>query len=49
MKKSKSEEELEFERQLEWLRVNRPDKWRKIQRMKLEKEHEKRKPKEKQQ
>ena len=50
MKKSKSEEELEFERQLEWLRVNRPDKWRKIQRMKLEKEHEnKHKPKEKQQ
>ena len=26
---------------MEWLRVNKPDKWRKIQRMKLEKEHEK--------
>lgn len=41
MKKSKSEEELEFERQLEWLRVNRPDKWRKIQRLKLERKHKK--------
>lgn len=28
---------------MEWLRVNRPDKWRKIQRMKLEREHDKRK------
>jgi hypothetical protein len=34
---------------MEWLRVNKPDKWRKIQRMKLEREHEKRKPKERQQ
>jgi hypothetical protein len=33
---------------MEWLRVNKPDKWRKIQRMKLEREHEKKhKPKEK--
>jgi len=32
---------------MEWLRVNRPDRWRKIQRMKLEREHDKKqKPKE---
>lgn len=41
-KKSKPDEETIDEK---WLRINRPDKWRKIQRMKLEKEHEKHKPK----
>lgn len=24
-----------------WLRINRPDKWRKLQRLKLEREHKK--------
>ena len=24
-----------------WLRINRPDKWRKLQRLKLEREHNK--------
>lgn len=46
MKKTNEGEDKVY---MEWLRVNRPDKWRKIQRMKLEKEHEKRKPKEKKQ
>ena len=48
MNKCKDTEERIY---MEWLRVNKPDKWRKIQRMKLEKEHEKKhKPtKEKQQ
>lgn len=39
----KSGKDTEDKIMMEWLRVNRPDKWRKIQRMKLEREHDKRK------
>ena len=49
MMKRKHYKEAEDKIYMEWLRVNKPDKWRKIQRMKLEREHEKRKPKERQQ
>ena len=48
-KKSRPYKDTEDKIMMEWLRVNEPDKWRKIQRMKLEREHEKRKPKERQQ
>lgn len=44
MKKNKlTENEINADITMEWLRVNRPDKWRKIQRMKLEQEHKKKK------
>ena len=43
-KKSKPDEETIDEK---WLRINRPDKWRRIKRMQLEREHEKKHKKEK--